>query len=104
MAMSESSIARSFDAIQSLLVQHGLQIQDAQVHPAAFGSWYVTVSTAPRLRILWDGKDRWLFLQRETSEIFQGAYIWEDLWIAREPQEQTRDAAVQALLSHVGTA
>lgn len=64
----------------------------------AFGSWLVEVKVDPRLRVVWDGKDGWLIVQRKTTELFDGQPVWDDLWVARDPDEQSPEAALKVVL------
>jgi hypothetical protein len=89
-----------FIEVQSDLSRAGLQVEDARYDRRAFGSWYVTIAMAPRMRIVWDGRDRWLYVQRETERMFAGMSVWNDLWIARDAARQTSEQAVAALLAH----
>ena len=95
---------RLLSEVQALLRTRGLPVSEVAGHPEAFGSWCVTLDTQPRLRVLWDGKDTWLIVQKETSEKFRGASVWQDLWIGRAPEEQTGNAALLAVLGSLGAA
>jgi hypothetical protein len=84
----------AFDSAQELLAAAGLAIDETRYDAPAFGSWVVSISTAPRLRIVWDGKDGWLLVQRETSRTFSGFSEWDDLWLERRPGVQSIAEAV----------
>ncbi len=86
-----------FQATLKATEAHGFQANESHFAGGAFGSWHVIIATSPCLRILWDGKDRWLHIQQETTRTFAGTVIWEDLAIAREAFEQTPEWAVAKL-------
>ena len=83
----------AFETTKQLLNQSGFIIDEARFDHESFGSWFIYVGSNPRLRIVWDGKDGWLIIQRETSKIFNGLRIWEDLWVGRELCEQNPEIA-----------
>ena len=78
-----------FELTRELLRGHGFTVEGAACDPAHFGSWWVSVAHKPPLRIVWDGKDGWVVVQRETGERFQGRPVWEDVWIGRDRETQT---------------
>ena len=86
-----------FKNTQRLLEEQGFLISEARFHGEAFGSWYIYCDTLPRFGIIWDGKDRWIYVRRETQRIFAGMHEWDDLWVGRQPIEQTPAAAVDKL-------
>jgi len=92
-----------FHVLQHLLKSHDLIVTNAHYDRSTFGSWEVQVTTSPPLRVLWDGKERWLILQQESEQVFAGARVWKDLWIA-EAKSQTPEAAIGAVLSRLGAA
>lgn len=86
------------------LLEGIVKVCEAQYDAGAFGSWYLTVATKPRLRIVWDGKDGWLTVQQETDDVFAGMNVWIDLWIAKDRSNQTPERAVDELNKLVGGA
>jgi hypothetical protein len=93
-----------FHRLQQLLRDTGFAVVDAACSGASFGSWHVTVSTTPRRRVVWDGRDGWLILQDETERPVRNNLIWHDVWIAKGLAEQTCEAALDALRRHTGAA
>ncbi len=91
-----------FEMTQQLLQQAGFVIDEARFDREDFGSWFVCVHSNPRLRVVWDGKDGWLCVQRETSQIFSGLRVWDDLWVGRERCEQTPEIAVNKVIELSG--
>ena len=89
-----------FEEVRRLLHEQGFAIEIARYYPTDFGSWVVSVVRAPALRIVWDGKDRWLTVQRQTSGVSNDSPIWEDTWIAKEPSLQTPAKAVAMRQAH----
>jgi hypothetical protein len=86
-----------FELTCELLHGHGFTVADSAYDPACFGSWWVSVVHTPPLRIVWDGKDGWVSVQRATGERFQGRPAWEDMWVGRARETQ----AVELVVSKV---
>ena len=86
-----------FNDTQRVLTESGLAVESAHYNRASFGSWTITAATTPRLRIVWDGKERVLVVQQETPEFFNGLPVWQDLWIARDSAQQTPENALRAI-------
>jgi hypothetical protein len=84
----------AFDNVRSLLRELGLRISEAEYAAEDFGSWFVTLEVDPPLRVVWDGKDGWLIVERLTDRGRRGEPVWENLWIARDAMEQTAESAV----------
>lgn len=84
-----------FNSVQALLRERGLIVDESRYERNIFGSWYVYVGTDPRLGLVWDGRDGWLYVRRE------GDGKWDDLWLGREPSDHTPAAAVDTLLRFV---
>lgn len=84
----------SYDRARALLRSEVGQIAESRYSASSFGSWYITVSGEPSLRLVWDGKEAWLVVQRGTS-----AGIWNDLWILRKPvdEEATLRSSIAAI-------
>jgi hypothetical protein len=78
-----------FRETRSLLETSGFEIVDERDDPASFGSWFLVVSSEPRVRIVWDGKDGWLIIPRQD-----GGDSWSDWWIGRDESEQSPEVAV----------
>ena len=87
----------AFISTRAHLEQAGFVIDGGTYDDAAFGSWWLTLHEKPRLRVLWDGRDGWVLLQRETNERFQGSVVWHDLWIGRARTDHT----VETILAKV---
>src|SRR5438067_12591262 len=56
-----------YERLRARLNASGLREIAAQYDHAAFGSWFITLDVTPRLRIVWDGPDRSLLIQREAQ-------------------------------------
>ena len=93
-----------FETMQRLLRDHGFVIGETQYSRESFGSWWVGVTTVPRQRVLWDGKDGWLIVQEETNERFQDSFMWRDVWVAKESTGQSCEAALEQLRRRTGAA
>ncbi len=79
-----------FDVYRKALREHGFREADSRRHPAAFGSWLIDFDD-PRARVVWDGKEGSLLVQKQA----QGT--WADLWIGRNEVNQTPDAVAAQL-------
>jgi hypothetical protein len=86
--------ARNYEAVRSKLVEVGCREGAAEYHESAFGSWFVEIEQNPQLRVVWDGKDRWLRVQREDA-----VGKWESVWVAKTESGQTLEALVHAIAS-----
>jgi hypothetical protein len=80
-----------YERTRDLLTERGFEEDDATFNADAFGSWVISVSHTPRLRVVWDGKDEWAIIQAELNGNVQ------DLWIGKRSEDVTPDAMVQAL-------
>ncbi len=90
--------ATDFADTEALLRHSGYTITAARYHSQAFGSWYIQVAATPPLRVVWDGKDRWLILEEETTEVFNGSTVWRDLWIGKTRSDQTPRRALARII------
>jgi hypothetical protein len=82
-----------YEETRRLLAERGFVIDTAEPHTGEhFGSWWIVVSTTPRLRVIWDGRDEWAIVQRELRT------EWEDLWIGKRSQDTTPSECVQAVV------
>jgi len=79
-----------FDTFRDQLTEAGFQVSAEDHHPESFGSWLLDLDTQPRCRLIWDGKDHWLILQRGGV----------DEWIAKSRDEQTPEAVIAQLRGH----
>jgi len=73
------------------LLARGYAVEATQENPESFGSWYRDyVRGEKRVRLIWDGRDRWFVLQ--------GGKKWHDLAIKR-PADLSGDA-LDEFLAH----
>jgi len=93
-----------FKHTRELLVAAGLEIEKSRYDWEAFGSWYVTVRTAPLRRIVWDGKEGWLFIEELTNRLFEGFPDWDTIWKAQTSDDQRVERAVAKLCEFSGVA
>lgn len=89
-----------FERTRALLKERGFTEDELDPYTGqSFGSWYVTVVHQPRLRIIWDGKDGWMIIQRETNRPYHWDPLrkeWDVLWVAKRPEE---DAAAEEVVN-----
>jgi hypothetical protein len=79
-----------FETFRAALRAHGFREAESRHDEAAFGSWFIVLDD-PSVRVVWDGKERWLVVQRQTGN------GWADVWLAREESEQTPDVVAKQL-------
>jgi hypothetical protein len=72
-------------------------VLDAAYSPESFGSWVVTAATSPIRRLVWDGKESWLIVQKTISLDGSSAVVWEDSWIKRSAGPENLSEAVEAI-------
>ncbi len=89
---------RAFKQTAKLLAAAGVEPASSSYDWNAFGSWFIDVQTSPPHRVVWDGKDGWLIVQRQTTEVFNGQPVWEDIWVEQDQAKQTPDNVVEALM------
>jgi hypothetical protein len=80
-----------------LLVERGIHVQSLEYSERSFGSWYLVASTQPPRRLVWDGKEKWLVVEEETEERFNGLPVWRELWLERNTKPQSIELAVTVL-------
>jgi hypothetical protein len=94
-----------FERTRALLHERGFA--EVEVDPytgQSFGSWYVTVAHEPRLRIIWDGRDGWMIIERETDRPYHWdarRREWDVLWVAKEPNEDAEAEEVVSALERL---
>ena len=81
-----------YEEVRRELSTAGFREAATRYDEASFGSWFVVIDQQPRLRIVWDGKDGWLILQRAD-----GAGGWDVVWVARHEDEQTPTALIREI-------
>lgn len=80
------------------LIADGFAVQRDH-HEAPFGSWFIEIEHAPRLRLTFDGRDRWLSLEWETERLFGDLREWDPLWIGKAETDLTTAMAVRMVRS-----
>ncbi len=91
-----------FVEIQILLRQNGFTVTQARCQSESFGSWYVTIAAKPSVRIVWDGRDGRLSIEQETSRLFNGSHVWQDIWAGEVRPQQTPECVLDVLLARFG--
>lgn len=64
-------------------VRARVAVLDATYSQQSFGSWVVTAATTPVRRLLWDGKESWLVVQKSLAVGESGPVAWEHSWMKR---------------------
>ncbi len=89
----------TFETVKGHIQKAGLSISEAEYHPQTFGSWYIIVSSEPNYRMVWDGKQQWLVVERQTKEIFNGLPVWDEVWPALNAKENDLGKGIDQLIS-----
>jgi hypothetical protein len=84
-----------------LIDSHGLAVGPT-AFSASSGNWsievsrspWVDVSAKPPVRIVWDGADRRLTVERRLLRAPNGAPVWRSVWTARDVEEHAHERAV----------
>jgi hypothetical protein len=88
-----NSIDQTYEQVKSALDtklnSRGYQIIEEKCHAESFGSRYAVWSnTRDAVRLLWDGKDEWFYLQSLDTMPFDWRDDWEDLiYIPFDPRK-----------------
>jgi hypothetical protein len=75
----------SFDIANQEIKKLGCQILESKYHEETFGSWYITIENEPKIRMVWDGKEEELSVQKMTDETFNGSPVWKTTWSKLKP-------------------
>jgi len=80
----------AFDQMSRLLIEQGVTITRSDYNSQAFGSWLIEVAASPPMRIVWDGKESCLSVQRQTNEIHPhfGWHIYEAIIETYSPTDE----------------
>jgi hypothetical protein len=87
----------AFELAQRAAVECGLAVGPSLYSPQNFGSWFVTVKTSPRRRLVWDGKEEWYVIEEESEEMFNGLAVWRELWVEKAPTHAKTAVAIDIL-------
>jgi len=87
----------TFDHVLKELADSNFRVEISEYHERAFGSWHITLMTAPKRRLVWDGKERWYVVEEETAEQFNGMNKWKDIWTDRHPKKDSVQYGVKFL-------
>lgn len=85
-----------FKTASLLLAQEIAPITQAKYEEKIFGSWYVELATQPPLRLIWDGRDGWLRIERHTDKKFNDLDVWDEIWVDEKPKDN--QTAIQKAL------
>ncbi len=89
----------AFEEARTLIMATGCIIEEAEYNPKVFGSWYIIVSSKPRCRLVWDGKEESLMVERVTDKLFNGLPLWDEVWISNKPSRNDFLKRVQELIN-----
>ncbi len=89
-----------YDEMAALLVQAGYRVRAKCYDEHAFGSWYVVIKKGgASFRIVWDGKDQWLLVQKASRSLSPFMRRWTNQWIGRRGEDQCPSRALRELQS-----
>lgn len=90
----------AFEQTLRLIDTAGLAVAESNYSEQSFGSWYISIHSSPGLRIVWDGRDGWLYVQQKSDQLHplnSSISIWRDLWFTKESGNQTPKVVVEKL-------
>jgi hypothetical protein len=87
----------TFDHVFKEVTKANCPVEISEYNEKAFGSWHITLKTAPKRRLVWDGKENWLLADEQTSEMFNGMNKWKDIWIDRHPGKDSVQMGIKFL-------
>jgi hypothetical protein len=88
----------TFEQVLKEIQKANVAIGENEYFEKSFGSWFVTVQTNPKRRLVWDGKESWYIVQEESEEKIQGSDGWKDLWTDRHPKHNSALVGIDKLL------
>ena len=74
----------SFETARAMIGTVGLTLGQCHYSPQDFGSWFVVADTAPRRRLVWDGRESQLVVEIEEGS----GDAWSEVWIRSTPTER----------------
>ena len=84
----------AFDHVSTALEARGFTLAEDENHPEAFGSRFMIYEKdADSIRLVWDGKQEWLMLQRGGSD----DTAWREIGLVRVGREVAGPAHLEAL-------
>ena len=87
----------TFDHVFKVVTNANYPVEINEYDEKAFGSWYITLKTAPKRRLVWDGKEQWLLVEEQTSETFNGMNKWKVIWVDRHPGKDSVQIGIKLL-------
>ena len=88
----------TFEKVFNEIVNANIAIGDNEYLENSFGSWYITVLTVPKRRLVWDGKESWCIVQEEIFDEILKVFEWRDIWIDRHPNQDDASIGIEKLL------
>jgi hypothetical protein len=91
-------MSKEFNNAKEKLLSDGYNIADSEYHRESFGSWYITLDTLPKRRLVWDGRDYLLRVDEETREVVHGVNAWKDIWVSKRIETSELDDLIKEVL------
>jgi hypothetical protein len=89
-----------FDKALSLVRAANFAVIASEYSVNSFGSWYVTVDTQPKRRLVWDGKEGWYVVEEQQPNESSITKEWKDLWMERSPRAESLAIGVRKLCAN----
>lgn len=81
----------AYNQTRAMLAQQDWAIVTSRFDEHVFGSWFIVFRRgAATFQAIWDGRDRWLILQRDRHKWFHlWPKNWQDVWVGKNPADQS---------------
>lgn len=76
-----------YEATVNELGKCNLKILDTSYMDQAFGSWHITIDNYPNIRLVWDGKDKTIRIDKMTNKLSRVNNLWKTMWSKVSPVE-----------------
>lgn len=96
---------RAFEELGRFLVSRGFEMLEESSSPQPFGSHYVVYERdSSRVRIIWDGKEEWLWVQELLNERDdRGLEAYHEIGLEEVGHRPVSDEDIASLKSKIGS-
>lgn len=88
----------SVSEVEAALNSSGFAVVEGE-RDGPFGSWYFVLEHEPRLRLAFDGRDRWLTIEWETDRFLNDLRQWDPIWIGKTAEDLSLPMVLRMLES-----